>query len=73
MTGEAVVQKVFQLTGSKKATVAGCRVKQGAMTRKGTKYRVIRDGQVTHEGRLTKKFSLSSKIQCTKSSAFTRQ
>ena len=50
LTGEAVVHKVFQLTGSKKATVAGCRVKQGTLTRKDTKYRVLRDGNVMHEG-----------------------
>ena len=49
--GEATVLKVFHLSGKRKASVAGCRVKQGQLRRSET-YRVIRNGQVIFEGNL---------------------
>lgn len=65
--GEASVIKTFKLTGSRAATVAGCRVKKGQMIKEGI-YRLLRDdevhtsttsnvvellSQVIHEGRLS--------------------
>ena len=47
--GEAIVLKTFALTGSKKANVAGCRVKSGRLERKCV-FRVLRDGEVVYEG-----------------------
>ena len=47
MIGEAVVLKVFRLTGSRAASVGGCRVKQGKLMRNAT-YRLMRDGEVRH-------------------------
>eukprot|EP00731_Ephydatia_muelleri_P028186 Em0019g1059a len=47
--GEAVLLKVFKLTGARRATVAGCRVKQGKLVRNAT-YRLLRQGKVIHEG-----------------------
>jgi hypothetical protein len=47
--GEATVLKVFNLSGKRKASVAGCRVKQGQLRRKET-YRVVRNNQVIFEG-----------------------
>ena len=49
VTGEAVVREVFTLTGSKRAMVAGCRVKQGNLNKDNT-FKVVRDGVVIHEG-----------------------
>ena len=49
--GEATVVKVFHLSGKRKASVAGCRVKQGQLRRNET-YRVIRNNQVVFEGRI---------------------
>ena len=43
--GEAVILKVFKLTGARSASVGGCRVKQGKLLR-NAKYRLIRDGEV---------------------------
>ena len=43
--GEAVVLRTFQLTGSRAASVGGCRVKSGRLLRSAT-YRLIRDGEV---------------------------
>lgn len=43
--GEAIVLKVFRLTGAKAAAVGGCRVKQGRLVRSGL-FRVIRDREV---------------------------
>ena len=45
VVGEAEVLKVFKLTGARSASVGGCRVRQGRLTRSGL-YRVIRDDQV---------------------------
>ena len=45
MVGEAVVLKVFKLTGAKAADVGGCRVKMGRLVRNAT-YRLVRDGVV---------------------------
>ena len=45
MVGEAVVLRTFQLTGSRAASVGGCRVKSGRLLRSAT-YRVVRDGEV---------------------------
>ncbi|XP_028409654.1 translation initiation factor IF-2, mitochondrial-like isoform X2 [Dendronephthya gigantea] len=50
--GEATVLKVFQLSGKRKATVAGCRVKQGQLRRKES-YRVYRNNQAIFEGILS--------------------
>ena len=51
ITGEAAVLKVFKLTGSRKATVAGCRVKTGSLARKEL-YQIIRNDDVIFEGEL---------------------
>ena len=48
--GEATVLKVFELSGKRKATVAGCRVKQGQLRRKES-YRIYRNSKVVFEGR----------------------
>lgn len=40
---------MFHLTGSRKAVVAGCRVKKGSLARDNL-YRVIRNGEVVYEG-----------------------
>ncbi len=45
--GEAVVLKVFRLTGPKAAAVGGCRVKQGKLIRNAT-FRVLRDGEARY-------------------------
>lgn len=45
MVGEAVVLKVFKLTGTKAADVGGCRVKIGKLVRNAT-YRLVRGGEV---------------------------
>ena len=45
IVGEAVLLKVFKLTGARRATVAGCRVKQGKLVRNAT-YRLLRQGKV---------------------------
>ncbi|CAB3989698.1 Hypothetical predicted protein [Paramuricea clavata] len=50
--GEATVLQVFHLSGKRKASVAGCRVKQGQLRRKET-YRVYRNNQVIFEGKLS--------------------
>lgn len=47
--GEAAVLQVFHLTGSRKAVVAGCRVKKGSLAGDSL-YRVIRNGEVLYEG-----------------------
>lgn len=47
--GSATVLKVFNLSGKRKASVAGCRVKQGQLQRNET-YRVCRNNQVIFEG-----------------------
>ena len=49
MVGEAIVLKTFTLTGSKKAIVAGCRVKRGHLERSCI-FRVVRDGETVFEG-----------------------
>lgn len=46
VVGEAVVLKVFKLTGARSASVGGCRVKQGKLTRSGI-YRILRDDEVS--------------------------
>lgn len=50
--GEATVLQVFHLSGKRKASVAGCRVKQGQLRRKET-YRMYRNNQVIFEGNLS--------------------
>ena len=45
MIGEALVLKVFKLTGARSAVVGGCRVKQGKLTRNGL-YQIVRDDKV---------------------------
>lgn len=50
--GEAAVLQVFHLTGSRKAVVAGCRVKKGSLSRDNL-YRVIRNNEVLYEGKLS--------------------
>lgn len=50
--GEAAVLQVFHLTGSRKAVVAGCRVKKGSLAGDSL-YRVIRNGEVLYEGKLS--------------------
>ena len=49
ITGEAAVLKVFTLSGARKATVAGCRVKTGSLARNSL-YRIIRNNDVIFEG-----------------------
>lgn len=51
-TGEAAVLKVFHLTGSRRAVVAGCRVKKGSLVRDNL-YRVVRNEEVVFEGKLS--------------------
>ena len=43
--GEAVLLKVFKLTGARRASVGGCRVKQGRLVRSSL-FRLLRDGEV---------------------------
>eukprot|EP00794_Sanderia_malayensis_P020380 gene20380-22389_t len=51
--GEAHVLKTFQLTGQRKAFVAGCRVKKGSLSvGKENLWRVCRDGKIIHQGPL---------------------
>lgn len=50
--GEAAVLQVFHLTGSRKAVAAGCRVKKGSLAGDSL-YRVIRNGEVLYEGKLS--------------------
>ncbi len=45
VVGEAVILKVFKLTGARRASVGGCRVKQGKLVR-NAHYRIVRDGEV---------------------------
>ena len=45
IVGEAVIIKVFRLTGTRRASVGGCRVKQGRLVR-NAQYRLVRDGEV---------------------------
>ncbi|KAJ7369845.1 Translation initiation factor IF-2, mitochondrial [Desmophyllum pertusum] len=52
ITGEAAVLKVFTLSGARKATVAGCRVKTGSLARNSL-YRIIRNNDVIFEGNLS--------------------
>lgn len=49
VTGEALVRKVFHLTGMRKAVVAGCRVKMGSLARDSL-YRITRNGKVIFDG-----------------------
>lgn len=51
ITGEAAVLKVFHLSGARKATVAGCRVKTGSLVRNNL-YRITRNNNVIFEGEL---------------------
>ena len=53
VVGEAEVLKVFYLTGARKASVGGCRVLKGQLVRDGI-YRVWREDQVIHYGKLMK-------------------
>ncbi len=46
VVGEAVILKVFKLTGARRASVGGCRVKQGKLVRNAL-YRIVRDGEVS--------------------------
>ncbi|XP_046849305.1 translation initiation factor IF-2, mitochondrial-like [Xenia sp. Carnegie-2017] len=50
--GEATVLQVFHLSGKRKASVAGCRVKQGQLKKKEM-YRVYRNSNVIFEGHLS--------------------
>lgn len=52
VTGEALVRKVFHLTGMRKAVVAGCRVKMGSLARDSL-YRITRNGKVIFDGKLS--------------------
>eukprot|EP00051_Salpingoeca_urceolata_P017243 m.233351 g.233351 ORF g.233351 m.233351 type:complete len:289 (-) comp18899_c0_seq9:78-944(-) len=52
VVGEAKVQQVFRLTGTKKNTVAGCQVTLGTLQRK-CQYRIVRKGDVVHKGMLS--------------------
>ena len=49
LTGEATVLKVFHLTGTRRAVVAGCRVKKGSLVRDDL-YRVFRNDELIYEG-----------------------
>ncbi len=46
VVGEAVILKVFKLTGARRASVGGCRVKQGKLIRNAL-YRILRDEEVS--------------------------
>ena len=50
VNGEAAVLKVFKLTGSRKATVAGCRVMTGTLLRGKTLYKILRNKNTIFEG-----------------------
>lgn len=52
--GEAAIQQVFKYTikGSGTQTIAGCRVTNGSLTKKN-KIRVMRDGEMIFEGKLS--------------------
>ncbi|EDO39327.1 predicted protein, partial [Nematostella vectensis] len=52
VVGEGDVLKVFKLTGSRKAVVAGCRVKAGAWN-KSSKFRVLRGEECVFDGKLS--------------------
>lgn len=52
VNGEAAVLKVFHLTGTRRAVVAGCRVKRGSLIRDSF-YRVTRNDEVLYEGKLS--------------------
>lgn len=52
VNGEAAVLKVFKLTGSRKATVAGCRVMTGTLVRGKTSYKILRNKNTIFEGKL---------------------
>eukprot|EP00039_Didymoeca_costata_P021035 m.343189 g.343189 ORF g.343189 m.343189 type:complete len:781 (+) comp22449_c0_seq1:331-2673(+) len=47
--GSAIVKQIFQLKGSKKATVAGSSVKSGAI-HENQAARVVRNGEIIHRG-----------------------
>lgn len=53
VVGEATIQQVFQYTvkGAGQRSVAGCRVGNGAMSKKA-KVKVVRDGEVMFEGKM---------------------
>ena len=59
--GEAEVLKVFKLTGSRKNVAAGCRVKEGFLDNSNADHvwKVIRDHQPVHEGKVWACLSLS--------------
>ena len=51
IVGEATILQVFQLTGQRKAVVAGCRVKKGTLTvDKDMIWRVFRNEEMIHQG-----------------------
>ena len=49
VVGEAVVLDTFKLTGHRKASVAGCRVKRGTLER-NCRFRIIRNKEPLFEG-----------------------
>ena len=52
VNGEAAVLKVFKLTGSRKATAAGCRVMTGTLVRGKTLYKILRNKSTIFEGEI---------------------
>ncbi|EDQ91944.1 uncharacterized protein MONBRDRAFT_17831 [Monosiga brevicollis MX1] len=50
--GKAKVLQVFNLTGKRKSTVAGCRVLTGSLV-KAHRFKVLRKGEEIHEGELS--------------------
>ena len=52
--GEADVLKIFMITGGMKVVSAGCRVMSGFLDKSDEKnlWRVIRDGEQIHEGKI---------------------
>ena len=49
VVGEAVVLDTFKLTGHRKASVAGCRVKRGTLER-NCRFRILRNKEPLFEG-----------------------
>ena len=51
IVGEAIVQRVFKMSGTKKAVVGGCRVKKGQLAKEAI-YQLKRGEEIIHEGKL---------------------
>ncbi|XP_063221675.1 translation initiation factor IF-2, mitochondrial [Bacillus rossius redtenbacheri] len=64
--GEATVLQEFRITeGKKKVSVAGCRCTKGVL-KKSARYRVLRAGEVIHEGTLASMRHLKNEVDSVK-------